>query len=68
MSHDHEQLRLDIVHHAAGIVATCRLLAHEEASGEGKAKYKQLGEYAELVLEQAKSTASRAPLFAGRLD
>jgi hypothetical protein len=32
------------------------------------AKYKQLGEYAELVPEQANSTASRAPLFAVRLD
>ena len=68
MSHDHEQLRLDIVHHAAEIVATCQLLAREEACGEGKAKYKQLGEYAELVPEQANSTASRAPLFAVRLD
>jgi hypothetical protein len=68
MSHDHEQLRLGIVHHAAEMLATCRLLADEEACGEGKAKYKQLGEYAELVLEQANSTASRAPLFAGRLD
>jgi hypothetical protein len=68
MSHDHEQLRLDIVHHAAEFVATCRLMAREEPCGEGKAKYMQLGEYAELVFEHAAASESRPPNFAGRLD
>lgn len=68
MASDHEQLRLDIVRQAAQILASCRQLAYEEEDGEGKAKYKQLGEYAELVMEQAEWARFRPPTFVGRLD
>jgi hypothetical protein len=65
---DRERLRIDVITHAAEVVATCRQLAAQEPSGIGRAKYAQIAEYAELVFEQMKIHDRLAPAFAGRLD
>ena len=65
---EHERLRLDVLDYAAEIITTCRVLAAQEPTGDGRARYTQLAEYAELVMAQAHSSDRRPPRFAGRLD
>jgi hypothetical protein len=67
MGSQRERIVRDVWREAGRILFLSRQLSKDKPPGLGRARLKQLAEYAELVLSSAGQRDFRPPMFAGRV-